>query len=168
MSSWSEMVAKANKFCGVALKNMLVELHEQSAVVLEVIDKVIQGVCKQLQNVSLRPSAIWIRGGGAESIMICLPTEHHPNTTRCRAPRHPFPHLHTVLGTALDQAGAADYLSFRPLALAIEFPTTHSKTKYRRSRLPRPYLHQGSLQGTLGAPDRGSGRWDRGDGDRGR
>jgi hypothetical protein len=36
---------------------MLVELHEQNAVVLEVIDKVIQGVCKQLQNVSLRPSA---------------------------------------------------------------------------------------------------------------
>ncbi|KAG7530369.1 hypothetical protein FFLO_05085 [Filobasidium floriforme] len=34
----------------LALKNMLVELHEQNAVVLEVIDKVIQGVCKQLQN----------------------------------------------------------------------------------------------------------------------
>jgi hypothetical protein len=136
---------------------MLVELHEQNAVVLEVIDKVIQGVCKQLQNVSLRLSAIWIRRGGADPIMMYLVTEHHPNTTRCRAPRHPFPHLHTVLGTALDQAGASDHLSFRPLALAIEFPTTHSKTKHRRSRLPRSYFHSGSLQGTLGALDRGAG-----------
>jgi hypothetical protein len=39
---------------------MLVELHEQNAVVLEVIDKVIQGVCKQLQNVSFRPFVLGI------------------------------------------------------------------------------------------------------------
>jgi hypothetical protein len=60
MNSWSEMVAKVDTVCGVALKNMLVELHEQNAVVLEVIDKVIQGVCKQLQNVSQRPFVLEI------------------------------------------------------------------------------------------------------------
>ena len=125
---------------------MLIELRDTNPVVYEVIDKVIQGACKQLQSVSPHfdryPTSI-------SKTLTNSPIERDSDATRRRATRHLVAHLYAILGTPLDETGPPDHLPLGTAPSPVKLPTAYPETEHHRPRLPRPHGHTRRLQGAL-------------------
>jgi len=145
----------------IALKSMLHEMKETNPVVLEVIDKVIQGVCKQLQNVS-----IYRHSPSIASLKHSTMTGQRPNSTCSRIARHPFFDLHSVPRAALYETRASNHLPICSPQPIGQSSSSHSETSYHCHRVPHSVVYKRCLPGFIGTADRCSRRWSRGDGDR--